>query len=115
MVEMDFDSPALMTLGEEVYSKNCASCHLVDGSGVPPVFPALKGSAMVTGDQTAHILMVVNGVQGTAMQAFGAQLNAAELAAVVHYERHAWGNDAGDITQPRDVLNAMAPQQAFAR
>jgi len=48
--------------------------------------------------------MVIEGVPGTAMQAFGRQLDAAQLAAVVHYERHSWGNDSDDITQPRDVI-----------
>ena len=38
------------------------------------------------------------------MQAFAEQLNPVELAAVVHYERHAWGNNAGDITLPKEIL-----------
>ena len=42
------------------------------------------------------------------MQAFGSQLDAVALAAVVHYERHAWGNDAADVVQPRDVINLIA-------
>jgi cytochrome c oxidase subunit 2 len=40
------------------------------------------------------------------MQAFAAQLNPAEIAAVVTYERNAWGNDVGDLVQPREV-NAL--------
>ena len=44
------------------------------------------------------------------MQAFGTQLNAAEIAAVVHYERHSWGNASDDITQPVDVLNLVSAQ-----
>jgi cytochrome c oxidase subunit 2 len=40
------------------------------------------------------------------MQAFAAQLNPAEIAAVVTYERNAWGNDVGDLVQPRAV-NAL--------
>jgi cytochrome c oxidase subunit 2 len=53
---------------------------------------------------------VYEGVPGTAMQAFGRQLDARALAAVVHYERHAFGNNAGDITQPRDVIELMEGQ-----
>ncbi len=41
-----------------------------------------------------------------AMQAFAAQLNAAEIAAVTTYERNAWGNNVGDMVQPREI-NAM--------
>ncbi len=67
------------------------------------MFPGLKGSKMVTEDKTAHIDVVLNGKAGTAMAAWGAQLNDLELAAVVTYERNAWGNDAGDLVQPKDI------------
>ena len=40
------------------------------------------------------------------MKSRGAQLNPAEIAAVITYERNAWGNDMGDLIQPKDV-NAM--------
>lgn len=99
-----FTEDELMARGEEVYGKYCASCHQMNGQGVPPVFPSLVDSPIVTGPRVEHIRMVYEGVLGTAMQAFSKQLDAADLAAVVHYERHAWGNNAGDVTQPRDVV-----------
>jgi len=99
-----FTHEELMAQGEKVYATFCASCHQPNGQGVPPVFPSLVGTSVVTGPRDEHIKMVINGVTGTAMQAFGKQLDAAQLGAVVHYERHSWGNNAGDITQPRDVL-----------
>ena len=39
------------------------------------------------------------------MQAFGGQLNDLDLAAVVTYERNAWGNNMGDAVQAIDVFN----------
>jgi len=105
MASKSFTPEELMALGEEVYNKTCATCHQANGQGIPPVFPALAGSAIATGPRDAHIGIVYAGKAGTAMQAFAAQLNAAEIAAVVHYERHAFGNNAGDVTQPIDVLN----------
>jgi cytochrome c oxidase subunit 2 len=105
MASKTFSADELMKMGEEVYAKNCASCHQPNGKGVPPVFPALDGGAIATGPRDPHIEIVYRGKAGTAMQAFGAQLNAAEIAAVVHYERHAWSNKADDVTQPVDVLN----------
>ncbi len=95
-----------MAKGEEVYKKACAACHLANGAGVPGAFPALKDSPIATGDIAAHIDIVLNGKAGTAMAAFGGQLNDAELAAVVTYERNAWGNDTGDLLQPTDVKAA---------
>lgn len=95
----------LMELGKEVYDAKCAACHKVDGTGTPPLFPALKGSAMaIEAEQmNAHIDIVVNGKSGTAMAAFGAQLTDAELAAVITYERNAWGNDTGEKVQPAEI------------
>ena len=93
-----------MAQGEKVYATFCASCHQPNGQGIPPVFPSLVGTEVVTGPRDEHIKLIINGVPGSAMQAFGKQLDAAQLAAVTHYERHAWGNNAGDITQPKDVL-----------
>ena len=99
-----FTHEELMADGEQIYATFCASCHQANGKGLPPVFPSLVGSQLIKGPVDEHIKLVVNGVSGTAMQAFGKQLDAAQLGAVVHYERHTWGNDAQDIVQPRDVL-----------
>jgi cytochrome c oxidase subunit 2 len=93
----------LMTKGEAVYNKICAACHQATGQGIPGVFPAIAGSKIATGDQAAHINIVVHGKTGTAMQAFGEQLNAVDLAAVITYERNAFGNDTGDMVQPSDI------------
>lgn len=97
-----------MIEGERVYTSFCASCHLPNGEGVPPVFPALAGSAIATGPLNDHLDVIVNGRAGTSMNAFGKQLDAAQLAAVAHYERNAWGNNARDIIQPRDVVEFMS-------
>ncbi|MFU2486104.1 cytochrome c oxidase subunit II [Thauera sp. WH-1] len=97
----------LMALGEKVYGTACAVCHQPSGEGLPGVFPGLKGSAMVTTDIPAHIHIVVFGKAGTAMQAFGRQLSSSELAAVITYERNAWGNNTGDMVQPADVAAAI--------
>ena len=58
---------------------------------------------MILNDRAAHIDIVVNGKAGTAMQAFKGQLTAKEIAAIVTYERNAWGHDTGDVIQVSDV------------
>ncbi len=93
----------LMVTGKEVYMKSCAACHQANGEGVPGAFPALKGSPLVQGDPGAHIDVVLNGKAGTAMQAFRDQLSATELAAVITYERNAWGDSLGDIISPSQI------------
>ncbi|MCG6938050.1 MAG: cytochrome c oxidase subunit II [Gammaproteobacteria bacterium] len=96
----------LIEHGKTVYATNCAACHQVSGEGIPNVFPALKGSAIATGPAAKHIDIVTHGKTGTAMQAFGTQLNDADLAAVITYERNAWGNNMGDVVQPADIKAA---------
>ena len=63
------------------------------------------GSAIATGDIGGHLNIGINGVPGTAMQAFGGQLNDVDLAAVITYQRNAFGNNMGDLVQPIDVFN----------
>ena len=90
----------LMAKGEKVYGTICAACHQPTGVGLPPTFPALKGSKIATGPVDEHINTVFNGKSGTAMQAFKSQLNDVELASVITYERNAWGNNTGTLVQP---------------
>jgi cytochrome c oxidase subunit 2 len=92
----------LMKRGEKVY-QTCAACHGPQGLGVPGAFPALKGGKITTGPIDAHIDMVMKGKPGTAMQAFAAQMGDADIAAVVTYERNAFGNNTGDVVQPSQV------------
>jgi cytochrome c oxidase subunit 2 len=96
----------LMGKGEAVYGTNCVACHQANGEGIPGVFAALKGSPIATGPIKDHINIVLNGKAGTAMAAFGAQLSDVDLAAVITYERNAWGNDTGDVVQPSEVKAA---------
>jgi len=99
-----YSQDELMTMGEKVYMTACAACHQAGGEGMAPVFPALKGSAIATGDIAAHVDMVLNGSKkNPAMAAFGGQLTKTQIAAVVTYERNAWGNNTGDLVQPADV------------
>jgi cytochrome c oxidase subunit 2 len=93
----------LMAKGQEVYNSQCAACHQANGQGVPPAFPALAGSALVTGPIEGHIDIIMNGKPGTAMQAFAGELNDAEIAGVITYKRNSWGNNVGDIVQPAAI------------
>ncbi len=110
LLAMSMSMEELMAEGERVYLAACAACHMPNGEGLPGVFPALKGSPMALNDIPGHIDIVLNGKSGTAMQAFGKQLTLSEIAAVVTYERNAWGNNTGEMVQAKDV-NAIATGQ----
>ena len=91
----------LMDQGKAVYDSACLACHGAQGQG--GVGNAIAGSAVVMGDLSNHMAVVAKGVSGTAMQAFGGQLNDVEMAAVLTYQRNAFGNNTGDVVQPGDV------------
>lgn len=107
-----WEKDALIARGKGVYEKNCAACHQANGQGLPPAFPALAGSKVVNQPlfgadgkppKDSHLDRVMNGKTGTAMQAFKMTLSDTEIAAVVSFERNAFGNKMGDIVQPAQV------------
>lgn len=94
---------AALEQGEGIYNSTCITCHQPNGTGLPPAFPALAGSAVANGDVEANIRLLINGVPGTAMAAYGRQLNPVELSAIITYIRNSFGNSTGDLVQPADV------------
>jgi len=106
-MDKDWTFEELMEKGQANYNTKCASCHQITGKGLPPAFPALAGSKIATGPIPAHLDIVLNGKQGTAMVAWN-MLSDLELASIITYERNAWGNDTGDVIQPRDIKAARS-------
>lgn len=94
----------LMAKGKQVYQA-CAACHGPNGEGVGP-FPKLAGSKIATGALKDHLNIVIRGKPGTAMAAFGQQMNDSDIAAVITYERNSFGNKTGDVVQPAQVKAA---------
>ncbi len=103
LMAQTFTMDELMARGKDVYQKNCLACHGAGGEG--GVGTAIAGSAIVQGEVGGHLEVGVNGVPGSAMQAFGGILNDVDLAAVITYQRNAFGNNMGDMVQPIDVFN----------
>jgi cytochrome c oxidase subunit 2 len=109
----------LMDAGQKVYNATCTVCHQAAGTGMPPAFPALKGSKIVTGEVSKQLTILLHGIKGTAMQAFGEQLSDKDIASVVTFARNSWGNDdqakfgklAGGTVQPSAVAAARKVAQ----
>lgn len=87
--------------GKKVYEASCVACHGANGEG--GVGKPIAGSKVATGPVEHHMSVAVNGVPGTAMQAFGGILNDLDMAAVLTYQRNAFGNNMGDNLQAVDV------------
>jgi cytochrome c oxidase subunit 2 len=103
LMAQSFTLDELMQRGKKVYDVNCAACHGANGEG--GVGKAIAGSPVATGDLGHHLDIGIDGVPGTAMQAFGGQLNDVDMAAVITYQRNAFGNNMGETIQPIDVFN----------
>lgn len=111
-VEREWERDELIKHGQEVYRVICSACHQANGQGIPGTFPALAGSKIVRGPlldlngklvKDSHLDRVMNGKPGTAMSAFKNTLSNVDLAAVVTFERNAFGNGMGDQIQPAQV------------
>ena len=92
--------------GEGIYAR-CAACHQANGKGIPPVFPALEGSEVALNDSEKHIEILMEGIQGSAMAAFGDSYSEVDIASVITYTRQAWSNgENGDgvIVTPKDIV-----------
>jgi cytochrome c oxidase subunit II len=101
LMDKQFTLAELVERGKGVYERSCIACHGANGEG--GVGKAIAKSPIATGAMNAHMNIVVHGKAGTAMQAFGGQLSEVDLAAVVTYQRNAFGNNMGDSAQPVDV------------
>ena len=100
---VDLSLDELMSKGESVYNSQCLACHGAQGEG--GVGKAIAGSAIALGDVGTHLDVGIKGVSGTAMQAYGSQLSDVDMAAIITYQRNAFGNNTGDVIQPSDVVN----------
>jgi len=108
----DWTAQELVERGESVYAINCVACHQTNGQGIPGIFPALAGSDIVMNNKDKNIEILMEGVQGAAMNSFS-YLSEVELAAVITYTRQSWGNAEngdGEIVVPKDIVDYKKPK-----
>ena len=113
LTEKEWSLAELTERGEGVYQKNCVACHQMNGEGLPPIFPALAGSNIVMFDKNRNVEILMEGVQGAAMQSFANQLSEVDMAAVITYTRQAWGNAEngdGEYVVPSDIVEYKKPK-----
>ena len=90
-----------MALGKEKYMAACALCH--GGNGEGGIGLPFAGTDFMTKPENreANIEVLLKG--RNAMPSFAAQLSPRDIAAVITYQRNAFGNETGDLIQPADV------------
>ena len=87
--------------GEAHFNGTCSVCHQANGQGLEGVFPPLAGSDLLANTPKRAVQIVLNGLSGevvvngktfnSVMPAMS-QLNDDELANILTYVTHSWGN-----------------------
>jgi len=98
----------VMVAGEAIYRDTCSACHMIDGKGVPQLFPSLVEAPSVRqADPASLIRIVLRGARSVPTEAeptspgmpgFAWQLDDAQIAAVITYVRNAWSPTAPAVS-----------------
>ena len=108
----EWTTEELVSRGQSVYEVNCVACHQTNGQGIAGIFPALVGSDIVLNNKERNIEILMEGVQGAAMNSFS-YLSEVEIASVITYTRQSWGNDEkgdGEVVVPKDIVDYKEPK-----
>ncbi len=86
--------PVVVSRGQALFAQNCAACHGAGGKGDGPggASLAIKPADLTMGHAMFHsdaelTLWITNGIDGTAMPAFGGKLAPAQITDVLTYIR----------------------------
>lgn len=117
----------MVKLGQNIFGRNCAACHQVNGAGNAALgFPPLAGSDWVAAEGPNRLIRIVlNGLSGP-IEVNGQQYNNAmvpwrdtmsdkEIAAVLTYVRQAWGNTAPPVKPEQVAAIRQATESRGAR
>jgi nitrite reductase (NO-forming) len=87
--------------GQALFAGTCSVCHQPNGQGLEGVFPPLAGSDLLAKEPHRAVQIVLNGLSGAVTvngRTFNSvmppmsQLNDDELANILTYVSHSWGN-----------------------
>jgi len=94
--------------GEKLYQLNCRACHQKDGQGDGLRFPSIAASDWVNGNKDTLIAVLLRGLEGpikindqpfVGMMPKFAQLPDIEIANILSYVRHNFGNKSDSVTK----------------
>lgn len=92
--------------GKNLYAKYCENCHMADGTGLGTNIPPLAQADFLKNEQDkiACIIrygiidtLIVNGNRYETPMAGVENLTEFQIANVINYINHAWGNDYGFV------------------
>ena len=104
----NFIAPDDHSHGAQLFQQICAACHMPDGSGVSGMQPSLAGSAVVAGDPTTLIRVLLEGPikalpadrvkYANQMPPFAAAFNDGDIAEVLSFCRRVFAKGTSAIT-----------------
>ena len=110
--------------GAALFNGTCSVCHQSTGQGMEGVFPPLAGSDLLAKDQQRAISIALNGLSGPVTvngKAYDSvmppmsQLNDDEIANILTYVVHSWGNSGTPVTAAEvAAVRAKTPRPAGA-
>jgi len=114
-----------LTKGQQVYMQVCFACHQPTGLGLPNMFPPLAGSDWIAAAKPDRLIrMVLHGITGPIkvngqpfatpaplMPPQGTALSDEQIADVLTYARHQFGNKASAVT-PSQVKAVREAEKA---
>jgi nitrite reductase (NO-forming) len=98
--------------GEALFNGTCSVCHQSTGQGIEGVFPPLAASDLLAATPKRAVHIALNGLSGPLTvngKAYNSvmppmsQLNDDEIANILTYVTHAWGNKGGDAFTAAEV------------
>lgn len=96
--------PEIVAAGEKIYKQSCAACHGQKGDlvgGLPNARNLVEGQWKMGSGPIAHYKVLQNGIPGTTMVSFKAQLKPYERWAVIQYVETITKNAGHD--KPEDI------------
>lgn len=101
VIAQDFDLDASIKRGSTIYSSNCGSCHMTNGTGIPGVYPALAGADSLMNDVPGMVTSILNGGEVSGMS-HSFSLSDQQVSDLLNYIRNSWGNE-GEAILPEEV------------
>jgi nitrite reductase (NO-forming) len=98
--------------GEALFNGTCSVCHQSNGQGIEGVFPPLAGSDLLAKTPKRAVGIALNGLTGPLIvngKTFNSvmppmsQLNDDEIANILTFVTHSWGNNGGDAFTAAEV------------
>lgn len=105
VLAQEFDLEASIQRGNNIYSSSCASCHMMNGTGISGVYPSLAGADSLMNDIPEMLTWILDGGEVNGVS-HSFSLTDREISDLLNYIRNSWGHE-GEAILPEQVQPAL--------